>query len=160
MKILKKRAFAFLIDVLLYGMFFVPATKLLAFLNNHHGAFFYIVFLAPFFFRDIVFRNASIGKKIMGIGIFSIDWKYISPWVLLKRSLLMTSVGYLYLWKSVFIEHNTIALFDWERECLETRVVDLKVVDQLKESISKTETSKENKLSLLYDQYLRSIYIQ
>ncbi len=91
MKILTKRFVAYFIDVMIFAIIY-------------HFAFYEIIdripdallFLtvSPLLLKDIIFRNASIGKVMMGISIYSTSWKKPPVWKLACRSFLTMTIGY------------------------------------------------------------------
>ena len=159
MKILKKRAIALIIDSFWFAPYMVLVLELLKFLNVPLGSWVVLLFL-PLFARDIVFRNASIGKKIMGIRIYDNDWKAPGFFVLLKRSFFVITVGYVLLWKAKFVDGEVINFFDFEREKLGTRVVDKKVYANLKEEAEQLEGDFKKNMTELYNAYLRNTYMK
>lgn len=125
MTILLKRSIAFFIDALFLGMFFTVFKKVFILLSFEPNSFSYFLLLIPFFFKDIVFRNASVGKKIMGISILNKDGSIPDFKLLIKRAFLMTGIGYIYAWKGFFIDKKYYsALIEWEEKSFGTSVVD------------------------------------
>jgi len=70
------------------------------------GIISYLILFLPLFCKDMLFRNASLGKKIMGISIFDRNWKKPSFPLLFKRAFLTLTVGYMICCKSIFVEKN------------------------------------------------------
>lgn len=159
MKILKKRAWAAIIDVFILGLII----GILQFLNPNlfdGRGYLLILFIIPLFLRDILFRNASLGKVLCRIAIYGNDWKAPSLWLLIKRSFLTATIGYGIFMKSKFIDGGVISLFDWERDTLGTRVIDKRVYKEL-ESIAKNRNGDFAKnMTELYNEYLRSLYLK
>ena len=159
MKIFKKRSIAFLIDGFVFGAILVFCQELF---NKYWGYLrnwdLLLIFL--FFLRDFVFRNASLGKKILGLAVYDNNWQSPKLSVLVKRSFLTATVGYALTWKAKFVNGDFISIFDWEREKLGTRVIDKKVYREL-ESIAKNQNGEFAKnMTELYNQYLRGLYLK
>jgi len=153
MKILKKRIVAFLIDGFILGTIyelFRRAVNVLGITWSYWYLFLFIVF----FMRDLIFKNKSIGKKIIGIEIYDKDWKNPSGFLLFKRSCMMLGIGYFLLLKIIFISGNKMEFFEWETQNFGTRVIDKKIYRQLKE-----ESNNSNiEMTKLYDLYLKNCY--
>ena len=158
MDIMKKRAFALLIDGILLGIYYESIRHILPDWYFKLGAIGYALLLSVFFLKDIVFRNASIGKKIMGIQIFDGCWKNQRFTLLIKRSFMISTAGFALMWKTKFISGEKLTIFDYEREKIGTVVIDNKVYSELK---SKAETMRgdySKNMTNLYNEYLRSKY--
>ncbi|MBQ8719985.1 MAG: RDD family protein [Clostridia bacterium] len=159
MKILKKRALAAIIDVFVLGLII----GFVQFLNpNLFGdkGYLLILFIIPLFLRDILFRNASLGKVLCRISVYDNDWKAPSLWLLIKRSFLTATIGYGIFMKSKFIDGGIVSLFDWERDALGTRVIDKRVYKEL-EIIAKNRNGDFAKnMTELYNEYLRGLYLK
>lgn len=161
MKIFEKRILAVLIDGFIFGAIYtflkdvvIPESFFRLGLPS------YLILFLPFFCRDILFRNASLGKKIMGIEVFDSEWKKPKPLLLLKRAFLMLTVGYVTCWKSVFVEKNDMLIFDYERENIGTYVIDKKVLSELSEEAKRKAGSFEMNMNELYQAYLRKYYLK
>ena len=129
MAVLLKRSIAFFVDAIILGVFFSVFKIIFISLDFELNSFSYFLFLTPIFFKDIVFRNASIGKKIVGIAIFSRDGSIPDFKILIKRAFLMTIVGYFYFWKGFFIDKCYYStLIEWEDKNFGTKVVNLKAL--------------------------------
>ena len=89
---------------------------------------FFIVLLL-IIFKDFVFRNASVGKKIMKLRIVDENWNIPSFKLMLKRGFMMQTVGYATYIKYCFLGGDIV---DWEMKCLRTQVVSLKQFNQQK----------------------------
>ena len=159
MKILKKRAIALIVDSSLIAFVFAGIDYILG-LSVLEFQFFKVLFYMIFFFKDIVFKNASIGKKIMGIEIYDLEWKVPNIMKLFVRSMLINTIGIIYVWKAKFIDGSMIYLIDFERERCKTRVIDKKILEKLRKEARAMEGNENENLTKLYDEYLRSIYIK
>ena len=160
MKILKKRALAFLIDGFMFSILWVYGQSFLLNWFPNAGKIINIILFVPLFFKDLVFRNASIGKKLLGIEIYNDDWKSPSFGTLIKRAFLMTTIGYVLFFKSKFVDGEIISLFDWEREHLHTRVIDKKVLKNLQEQAQQEKGEYKANMTKLYNEYLIGIYMK
>lgn len=157
MKIVKKRALAALIDSFIMGTFFVifqELTKLFEFSIGNWD----LLLLIPFFCRDFTFRNASIGKKILGIAIYDEKWQYPSLKKIFVRSIVISTAGYVIFFKFKFIDGNLIQFLDWERDKLGTRVVDKKVFKRLSQESESYGGDFSKNMTELYHEYLRNLY--
>ena len=160
MKIFKKRAIAILIDSFMYTPVLVMCDKLLELLGIDNIGSWGLLLIIPFLFKDLIFRNASIGKKIMGIVIYDNDWKSPSIKKMLKRSALMYTIGYVLLFKHKFVDGQIIHIFDWERNVLGTRVIDKKVFKELEFIAKNQDQDFSQSMTELYNKYLRDLYFR
>ena len=159
MKILKKRAIAYLIDAFIYGFIVEFFRFIVLKLPNNPNWWLPLVFL-PIFCRDVLFKNASIGKKLIGIAIYDNDWKSPRIPLLIKRSLLVSTVGYVILLRSYSMHGDKISVIDWERDTLGTRVIDKKLFKRISEEASAMDGDYAKNMTELYNAYLRGIYIK
>lgn len=157
MKIIKKRVLALLVDSFILGSIIAILQLIFPdlFLDN---VFWACLIVVPFVCRDFVFRNASIGKKLFGIAIYDKNWKKPTFILLLKRSFLTATVGYVLAWKYRFIDGNTLLLIDWERETLGTMVIDKKVYNELSFTAEQNSGDFAKNMTELYNEYLRRLY--
>jgi len=153
MKIIKKRAFASLID----GFLFATPIALLQLkfpnLLAGKGWMLAIIFI-PFLLRDVVFRNASIGKRLLGIAIYTKDWEKPSLKCLMLRSFCTATVSYVRLCSG----GNKLSVLDWERDTLGAYVIDMKVYKELSEKANQMNGEFPKNMSDLYNAYLRNLY--
>ena len=161
MKILTKRCFAALIDSFIFAMLLVLATEVIP--PEYFevlGVFGYLILFVPFFMRDLLFRNASLGKKLLGISIYSENWTVPSIKTLLLRAPITMTVGYSKVIKAMLIDGNYLGVIDWERECLKTQVVDNKIFKHLDNEAKKSDKNYCANMSAMYSEYLNNIYIK
>lgn len=156
MRILKKRGLACLFDSFVLCIAIVSLQLLLK--NALNSKILMILMFIPFFNRDILFKNASLGKFLFGIAIYDKSWKQPSFRLLFIRSVVVNTVGYFLLWKAIFIDGDFISIIDFERDKFGTRVVDRKVLKRLKEEAKHGECSYSENLTKLYDEYIRNLY--
>ena len=128
MRLLFKRGIALIIDGFLFGLLYVPCEWYISNRFQSIGSFGYLILFLPFFLKDLAFGKVSIGKKILGLQIFDINCQKPKSLILIKRAILMSSLGYLVLLKAIFIENNIVSFFDWEERVLKTRVVEKKYI--------------------------------
>ena len=161
MKIFQKRICAVSIDTLLFGSVFIPIIKIMPdWYLNTLGAFGYLIFFVPFFCRDFLFRNASLGKKLMGIAIYDNRWQKPTLSLLFKRSFLTYTVGYTkYIKSKCYSGESAMVLFDWERDAMKTRVIDKNVFRLLQEKVGKDSKTYAEDMTRLYNEYLRNLYL-
>ena len=156
-RILRKRFFSTLIDAFVFAFafefcrFFIPPFAWLF----KQGIWMYMIVMIPYLYKDALFRNASLGKKIMGLAIYCSDWSYPSVTVLIKRLLWFCMRGNWIVSKAQVLDKNHYAqLFIEEKERLGTRVVETKALNRFKNE-AMTETGVDfKKLSVLYDEFL------
>ena len=79
-------------------------------------------------FKDFLFKNQSIGKKIFNLIIVDNNWKIPSRKTLLKRGLLMP-LGYVIFLRNGF---KISVVEEWEIDVLKTRVIDKGLYEKLK----------------------------
>ena len=161
MKIFEKRVAAILIDGFVFGAIYTLFKEFVIpkqFLEL--GLVFYLILFLTLFCKDLLFRNASLGKKIMGIEIFDCNWKKPKGYILIKRAFLMLTVGYVICYKSFFVDKDNFRIFDYERETLGTYVIDKKVFAKLSEEAKEKADHFETNMNKLYQDYLRSNYLK
>ena len=158
MKILKKRCFAMISDSFLLG--FIIAGLQLYLKDSIDSEIILILMLIPFFCRDFVFRNASLGKVLFGIAIYDKHWKRPTFKTLFIRSVAVSSVGYVLLWKSIFVNGEFISIFDFERDRIGTQVIDKKIYRKLQEEAKTMSGDYADNMTRLYNAYLRDIYLK
>ena len=157
MKIFKKRVIALLIDSFVIGLFIVPLLGAFPFMYDYDIVLVAII-LVPLSLRDLVFRNASIGKKLLRISIYDMNWKKPNFITLIKRSLLSPTVGYLSLFKFWAVDNDVYLIFSWERNVLKTQVIDDKVYKELAEQAKNMQGDFIPNMNELYDMYLKDFY--
>ena len=86
------------------------------------------VFYGYLAFKDFLFKNQSIGKKIFNLIIVDNKWEIPSRKTLLKRGLLMP-LGYAKFVRNGF---KLSVVEDWEIDVLKTRVIDKGLYEKLK----------------------------
>ncbi|MBQ9744291.1 MAG: RDD family protein [Clostridia bacterium] len=153
MKILNKRIMALLLDSFILGILYVLIQKSLV-LCGIGLNYWYILIFVLFFLKDFAFRNKSIGKKLLGIEIYDQNWEIPKFSLIVKRTIFMLTAGYILFLKIIFISGNKMEIFDWEEEKFGTKVIDKKILRELKNKTqnSSLEMTKE------YNLYLISIY--
>ena len=153
MKIIKKRAFASLIDEFLFATPIALLQLKFPDLLAVEGWVLGILFI-PFLLRDVVFRNASIGKRLFGIAIYTKDWKKPSIKCLMMRSFCTATVSYV----SLCAGKDMLSVLDWERDTLGAYVIDMKVYKELSEKALEMSGDFSQNMSELYNAYLRDLY--
>ena len=114
MRLIRKRAVAWLIDVFIYAALFALLFKYVTKLFGDKGDIFYYILLIPLFAKDCIFKNRSIGKKIMGLSVYKSNWEKASPFELIKRSFLTMVFSYIIGLKAILFGESPEAVFDWE----------------------------------------------
>ena len=153
MKLLTKRIIAALIDTFILGSIMVLFQKTFEFFGVNASGFSKIMVVVLFSFKDLPFRNASVGKKILGIAVYDKDFEKPTVKKTVFRSLATAVVGHVFLFKIIFVSGDIISFFDWEKT-LGCFVADKKVIKRLK---LEAENGKED-INEMYNAYLRSIY--
>ena len=157
MKILKKRIFALIFDGFIIGAL-ISIFQLLVPNFADKIKLEVLLLIVLYLFKDFTFRNASIGKKIMGISIYTIRWSKPNFSQLLKRSAVMATMGNVLYWKSKRLEGNTAAIIDWERDKLKTVVIDNEVFKKLSEEAKSLNGNYADNMTKLYAKYITEIY--
>lgn len=157
MTIIQKRGIALLIDNFVFGSIIAAIQLAIPDLLVQKTPVLILMFI-PLFLRDWLFRNASLGKKIMRIAIFDNNWKPPSLLTLFKRSILTGTVVYVMLCKYKFIDGNSIYVIDWERDNIGTRVIDLDVYQELDAEAKRSNGDYAENMTKLYNAYLRNVY--
>jgi len=86
----------------------------------------FILVVAYFACKDLLFKNASLGKKIMGLMIVDADGRISGYKEIMKRGVLINSWGYMSLVKTVFSGEGSFKEWEenWEIDHLKTRVIE------------------------------------
>lgn len=160
MNVLGKRILAVMVDYFIFGsiisciQLFIPN-----FLQDSKFPVYLI--LIPFFFRDLIFRNCGIGKKMFGLSVYDTNWKRPTPWQLIKRAFITNTVGFVKLWV-IFLtkEGSKYDYFVWELNTVKMTVVDNKTLREIEAIAREREGKFEENISVLYDMYLKDIYMK
>ena len=106
-----------------------------------------VLFIIPFCFKDVVFRNASLGKKIMNLIIVDNEWDIPSIKTLMKRGILMPTWGYVTLIKNL---SGNFSIENWEIDNLKTRVIDRNMFQKMKQESLAMGGNYKNNMDKLY----------
>ena len=162
MKVLKKRTIAFMIDTFIFAFLIAGFMELLKSWNPDIEKLIITIFdfslLSLFILRDLVFRNASLGKIIMGLRIYDDKWEKPSVFAIIKRSAITSFGGMAVMYKELFVNGNFISVFDLEANHAHTRVIDKKVYETIKKEIQDNPGDFANKMTEAYNSYLRDCY--
>lgn len=157
-KIFIKRSFAFLIDVFLFAFLYEMLRNYLSSFLSITGSWGYFIIVLPLVMRDLLLRNASLGKALMGLVVVDEKWSAPSVATVIKRTVLTTALGHLLLYRLRKINENMeealLAEQEWELQYLKARVVERKVYKALKEKATSGGTIDVAAMNQLYDQYL------
>ena len=156
MKVFKKRVIALYLDCFIYGS--IIACIQLAKPDLLQNDILQILIFVPIFFKELVFRNASIAKKLFGLSIYNTRWEKPKVLTLIRHTALMWFVGYLLLFKIVFIRGDLFELFEWEKNVVGTFVIDKKVYAKLKADAENMDGKFADNMTELYMMYLRDFY--
>ena len=157
MKIFAKRVVAFVIDVSLLIVCIVAFKYFLDYYNvpNNHG---HLLLVLPYMAKDCLFGNASLGKGIMQIAIYTNYWRKPKFSQLIKRRALMLVDGSITLIRILRKKERLIRLFEWEQERLKTVIIDRKVYKRL-DALAKSEDGYySDNMTRLYNEYLNEVY--
>ena len=158
MKILKKRFFASLLDAHIYAVIVVAIQFFLPEWVTEYNLV--GLLLIPFFFKDLLFKNASLGKIIFGLRIYDKKWEKPKIKVLVLRAIFTSTVGAIKAQRLAILGESYIEIFDWEREKFGTCVIDKKVYRKL-ELIAKEQGGDfAHNMTELYNAYLRDLYVK
>lgn len=157
MKILKKRIWALVFDSAIIGTI-ISSYQLLVPAFEYKIKIEILLLLVLCSFKDFSFGNASIGKKIMGISIYTIHWEEPRYSRLIKRAAVMMSMGNVLYWKFKRLEGNTAAIIDWERDKLKTVVIDNEIFKKLSEEAKSLNGNYADNMTKLYAKYITEIY--
>ncbi len=157
MKVFGKRVAALIIDISLLVICIVAFKCFLDFYNvpNNNGQF---LLIFAYMAKDLLFKNASIGKRIMNIAIYNDFWRSPKPLLLVKRRFFMILDGTTTLLRIIHKKESLIKLFDWERERFGTRVIDLKVHKKLEAKAKSEDGYYSDNMTRLYNEYLSELY--
>ena len=160
MKMYEKRVVAYLIDIFLFAISYEVARQLLSKLVEEPTRI-AIFLVIPFVFRDMIFRNASLGKKILGIVVLDLKWQKPPIRLMLKRAVLENTKGIMHCYKSFFLGEKGITLIsyiDWEMSDTKTFVIDKKMKMEIEKEIPASMENREEKMSALYMKRMRESY--
>lgn len=150
--------FAYLIDGFVFAFFYEAFREYLAWfieITDSWGCF--LVF-SPFMIRDFWFRNASIGKKVLGLVVVDENW--LTPRIsqVIKRSILTSIFGVVLLAKLLLRNKEKkfafLAEAEWEYTHLKVRVVEKEVYNRLKSQASINGIVNVDIMNQLYEEYL------
>ena len=162
MKVLKKRAVAIVIDSFVIGFLLAGAMELFKSWSPSTDNFFTTIIALSLMLlqllRDLLFRNASLGKMIMGLRIYDDNWEKPSVFAIIKRSAITSFAGLAIMYKAIFMTGNYLTLFDCEANYAHTRVIDKKVFKKLKKEIADIPGDFAKKMTEAYNSYLRDCY--
>ena len=85
-----------------------------------------VLVVAYFACKDLLFKNASLGKKIMGLMIVDANSCVPGYKEIMKRGILINSWGYMSMVKTVFFGKDSFKEWEqnWEIDHLKTRVIE------------------------------------
>lgn len=70
--------------------------------------------------KDLMFKNASIGKKIMGLVIVDLEGSIPSATLIIKRGFIIHTIGYLTLLLHL---RTNLDFVKWEAERIRTKII-------------------------------------
>ncbi len=164
MKILKKRILAFVIDSFFLGLLLMDFLDIIARINSNVDFIDFESFFAVLFiFKDCIFINGSLGKKIMGLVVYNANWQRPSFVHSLKRTVATNFIAPFMFFKA-FISFSgpdhvdKLRFFSWEKNVLNSFVIDKKVYRKLKADAEGMDGNFSYNMTELYMMYLRDIY--
>lgn len=116
----------------------------------------FLCVLIPLSLRDIVFRNASVGKLIVGVRVYDEYWKPPKFTKLIIRGAFMLLFALPLEAKYHFRDGDATALLDKEWELFRTRVVEVSVYKELVEKAKGMHGDFAKNMDVLYNDYLKS----
>ena len=117
MGIIKKRILAFLIDffVLAGGIWLaLTAFNLMWLFMLDYDSF--ILAMMLIVFKDCVFKNASLGKKLMRISVYNTHWRRPTFTALIKRTFYSHTIGLCLIVKIRFTNGSFSEFLEWEKK--------------------------------------------
>lgn len=157
-RLFTKRLFALLMDVFAFAYFYETFRIYIATFISFTNSWGYFIVILPLIMRDLFFRNASLGKKLMGLVIVDEKWSNPSVFTVIKRTTVITSFGHLLLYRlrtlHTNMETTLIAEQKWELEHLKARVVEKKICLAIKEKATVNGYADIGVMHQLYEQYL------
>ena len=163
MKVFKKRVIAFIADIFLICSILVVCDEVLSsfFVNVSRFDIFILLFLVSF--KDCIFINASLGKKIMGLRIYDSNWEKPKLFHSIKRTLATYFLAPFMIFRS-YVSLNgpdyvdKLGFFNLEKNVLKSFVIDKKVYKKLKADAEGMDGNFADNMTELYMMYLRDIY--
>ena len=158
MKILTKRIFAVFVDGYIHAFIVAGIQFLLPEWFNEYPLVAFLII--PFFFKDLFFKNASLGKIIFGLRIYDKNWEKPKIKVLVLRAIFTSTVGAIKAQRLAILGESYIEVFDWEREKFGTCVIDKKVYRELELIAREQGGDFAHNMTELYNAYLRDLYVK
>ena len=158
MKIIKKRAFAYVIDCLLICIILVASNKIFISFGVDISKFNIVILIFLSSFKDCVFINASIGKKLLGVVVCNKKWNKPTLLHSLKRTLSTFIVAPISLCRMSAFHMDKMTFLNWEKNVLQSFVIDKKVYKKLKANAEQMDGIFSDNMTELYMMYLRDIY--
>ena len=156
MKIFGKRIAAFIIDLLILGCLIAILKQ---FVEIRKNSLEYAALFLPLFLRDLTFKGASFGKKIMGIRVYNNEWKTPSYRLVLKRTFRMTYLGFnAWFNNGAIVGEGIIEMLDLEHQKIGTRVVENEVYKKLLAEAKSLDGDFVENMNSLYDAYIKDVY--
>ena len=165
MKIFKKRVIAYIIDVFLMVGVSVAFDEFLYSFGLGFLEFDFLIAVVFLVFKDCIFLNRSLGKRIVGLVVYDSNWKTPKFIHSLKRT--VGTYFYIPVWtrKRIYINSSDteerkekMTFFLWEKNVLKSFVIDKKVYKKLKADAEGMDGNFADNMTELYMMYLRDIY--
>lgn len=151
MKILTRRFLANIVDCFIVGSCAAFFQQII-FPECCPPIVFYIVVFAPYLLRDIVWGNASVGKKFFGLCVLDDEWKKPSAKKVVMRTVVMTIFGSVLMCKSYFSTGGILNILDFEREHLSATVVHKRTFEKLKGQLSENNPNFASEMAKRYSE--------
>lgn len=158
MKIIKKRAFAYVIDCLLIGIILVASNKIFISFGVDISKFNIVIVIFLSSFKDCVFINASVGKKLLGVAVYNKKWNKPTLLHSLKRTLSTFIVAPISLCRISAFHMDKMIFLNWEKNVLQSFVIDKNVYKKLTVDAQGVDGNFSDNMTELYMMYLRDIY--
>ena len=158
-KLFRKRIVAYLVDVMIFALCYEMLRKYILVFVSVTGAWGYFLIVPPFFiFRDLLFKNASIGKKLLGLVVVDDKWSKPNFFTITKRAAITVTLGQVLYFKlkgqSESRDYARLAFAEWEYRHLKTRVVERHIFNTIKEKAAGNNGNADvDTMDLLYERY-------
>ena len=161
MGIIKKRILAFLIDffVLAGGIWLaLTAFNLMWLFMLDYDSF--ILAMMLIVFKDCVFKNASLGKKLMRISVYNTHWRRPTFAALIKRTFYSHTIGLCLIVKIRFTNGSFSEFLEWEKKTTKTIVIDSDIYAKFKKEIDENGEDYSRGMTKRYNEYISYMYLK
>ena len=126
----------------------------IGFINITLPSIVFFEIFALFVFKDFTFRNASIGKKLNGLIILDSEWKKPSIINMIKRAVIMQTLGCVVFMKYRAVNDNWEYDFvAWEYDKIKKRVIERKAFLEMNKKCLLQKGDYVDNMNKLYIEY-------